>query len=251
MEGLHHARIHPKRPVESLNDKELLCLINACRAYAMGWLRSGRSPAKKVYNETNCQTCHSIGSVRMVKLGNDLRRVTFWCESCQPFQPGEVSSSSTGRSVLSASSRHNHNNPHNDTNPSHPINKNVHPAMNTTIINACPQHGTRSFRIQRVRHKVQNKYRLFGSCRVPGCPYFAWADAHLPTCPTCHQKSILRVSKTERSSGRWFLSCPKSDSNAPGAHKDTNQRGPACKGMFVWATQQHLEPLGKFLTPLL
>lgn len=249
MEGLHRARIHPKRSVENLADEELLCLIDACRVYAMGWLRSGRSPTKKVYNETNCQTCHSIGSVRMVKLGNDLSRVTFWCESCQPLQPGDASSTA-GRGVLTASStRYNHNNPHKDANPSSSQNKNIHSAMSTAIKNACPQHGARCFRIQRVRHKEQNKHRLFGSCRVPGCPYFAWADAHLPTCPTCHQKCILRVSKTERSSGRWFLSCPKSDSNATG--KGINQRGPACKGMFAWATQQHLEPLGKFLTPLL
>lgn len=272
MEGLHHARIHPKRTVDSLADSELLRLIDACRQYAMGWLRAGRAPPKNVYNETNCQTCHSSGSVRMVKLGNDLSRVTFWCESCQPFHPaatiGETPlsqeslhvPSASGRPVLVESDKNKNSNPRiSANNPLSPLLQPTNKKITTnqhfcsTSKHACPQHGGRSFSIRRVRHKEHNKHRLFGTCRIPGCQFFVWADGHLPTCPTCHRKCILRVSKTERTSGRWFLSCSSTSSTSssgrtPNSNTTTTK---SCKGLFAWATPQHLEPLGKFLTPLL
>ena len=84
IEGLHKAGIHPRRFVEGLSREELMKTILECRTYAMGWLSSGRAPTKRVYNQTKCGSCRT-GRVRMVKMGTDLSRVTFWCEKCQPF----------------------------------------------------------------------------------------------------------------------------------------------------------------------
>lgn len=217
IEGLHHAEVNPKRLVKTLSEADLRSVIYHCRQYAMRWLKAGRAPNKRVYNETTCKTCNTFGSVRMVKLGNDLSRVTFWCDQCQPLR----STASSNQPPLSLQRTNNQlsNSNSRTTQPAHTL--------------ACPQHGARSFCIRRVRHKEHNKNRLFGTCKTKGCPYFAWADTHFPSCNKCRKKTILRVSKKEHSGGRWFLSCS------------------SCSGTFAWATPQQLAPLGKFLTPLL
>ena len=243
IEGLHAAKIHPQRTVEHLKDDELDSAIEHCRQYAMEWLRQGRGPPKRVYNETNCGSCQTQGSVRMVKLGHDLKRVTFWCDLCQPRDP---SSSATrkrplteiSQPVYASSSKHPRQQPPASTFQQQEQHQPPQQYGNTRNNQGacCPQHGERSFCVKRVRHKEVNKHRLFGSCRHKACPYFVWMDTHFPNCPSCHKKTILRVSKKEQSSGRWFFSCSSTTCK---------------KGMFAWATPPQLEPLGRFLTPLL
>ena len=248
IEGLHKAKIHPKRQVASLSETELQSVIHHCRQYALKWLQQGRAASKKVYNQTNCQTCGSIGSVRMVKLGiESLSRVTFWCDICQPLMIGK-STVNSSNILVGATKKRPLTSIHqstilvvdnNNTTANNKVVKRNNDGKQTsstrTTKNACPQHGPTTFLIRRVRHKEANRNRLFGTCRVKGCPYFVWADNHFPNCTTCRGKTILRVSKTEHSGGRWFFSCSTK----------------TCKGMFAWATPEQLEPLGTCLTPLL
>eukprot|EP00537_Pseudo-nitzschia_pungens_P019019 CAMPEP_0172405626 /NCGR_PEP_ID=MMETSP1061-20121228/67688_1 /TAXON_ID=37318 /ORGANISM="Pseudo-nitzschia pungens, Strain cf. pungens" /LENGTH=286 /DNA_ID=CAMNT_0013140907 /DNA_START=114 /DNA_END=975 /DNA_ORIENTATION=+ len=53
IEGLHNAGVHPRRLVETLSREELKRVILACRAYALGWLSTGKAPTKQVYNRVN------------------------------------------------------------------------------------------------------------------------------------------------------------------------------------------------------
>jgi len=217
VEGLHLAKIHPQRLVCELSDAEISKIIQECRSYALSWYHTGRSNAiKRVYNQTVCQTCQSA-SVNMVKLGNDLKRVTFWCNVCQP------GSATTLKSCVVQKLR-----------PLH-------------FDEACPTHGTNGLRLKRVRKgDSNNTLRLFRTCSLPKCPYFEWADRHFPQCH-CRVISILRVSKTMNSGGKWFFSCHKSNDPRTKNIK-TKQQG--C-GYFEWASPQHLAPFGKCLTPLL
>ena len=212
IEGLHMAGIHPKRLVSSLSDSEIKNLLENCRVYATEWYKNGRAPPKRVYNLTNCGSCKKP-SVRMVKIGNDLRRVTFWCESCQPFSSSKIWTlnrpSEANKKVQVGTDRY-------------PNNK-----------SCCPQHGERPVVLRRVRKAdSMNRLRLFYTCKHRGCPYFEWADGHLPLC-RCKKKSLLLISKTERTGGRWFLACPKS----------------RC-GHFAWATTSQIIAFGPQLTPL-
>lgn len=213
IEGLHDARVHPKRTVSSLSNEELRAVICHCRSYATRWLRAGRAPIKRVYNQTMCQSCQ--GSVRMQKLGNDLSRVTFWCEACQPPLTicGHKRNSASVQSALVP-----------------PPAKKVARNNNKPLVGVCPQHGSHSVQLKRVRKDGTNKNRLFYACKAMTCQYFAWADGQFPTC--CGRKTLLRVSKTQHSGGKWFLSC-----------RDCSY--------FAWASPQHLEPLQTLLTPLL
>ena len=221
IEGLHRAKVHPKRLVSTLTPEELDDVIFNCRNFAMHWLSSGRAPAKAVYNQTICGTC-SAPSVRMVKLGNDLSRTTFWCEFCQPsnLKPGNKPRKCHGSTSVQAK----------PLDPQHSI-------------SCCPQHRSSPLMLKRVK-KVNStsRNRLFRICKVPACPYFVWADMHFPKC-VCRQITILRVSKTERTGGRWFLSC-RNASTKPG----DGSRG--CQ-FFSWAEDDHLRPFGRSLTPLL
>jgi formamidopyrimidine-DNA glycosylase len=221
IEGLHRSRIHPRRIVSTLSREELKSVICNCRDFAMAWLSSGRAPHKAVYNQTQCGTCRGF-AVRMVKLGNDLSRVTFWCVMCQPLSVNQETSEQNRPQVSLAT-------------------KDASYALNCTP--CCPQHGSASLLLRRVR-KVDssNRNRLFRICKVGSCPYFSWADTHLPSC-RCQQKAILRVSKTERTGGRWFLSCR----NGAKQHPPSNQ---GCS-FFSWADPSHLKSLGRSLTPLL
>lgn len=211
VEGLHQANIHPKRTIASLSDEELQSVVTECRLYARQWLKAGRAPAKLVYNQTTCQSCQ--GMVRMAKLGNDLSRTTFWCPACQPHDTVVVAGQKRNATCAIET-------------PAPKV------ARRATLnpIGACPQHGVRSIQMKRVRKAGRNQNRLFYGCKQKSCPYFAWADVHLRTC--CGRKVLLRVSKTERTGGKWFTSCP------------------SCS-FFAWATPQQLAPIQKHLTPLL
>jgi formamidopyrimidine-DNA glycosylase len=215
VEGLHRAKLHPKRRVENCSDQELDRVIQQCRSYAMDWYKHGRAPRKLVYNQTTCQTCHNM-TVRIEKMGTDLSRTTFWCEHCQPLIQADTKSLSTTTTL-----------------PTYPETTKV-----TDISSAssrllhCPQHGTQTVRLKRVRKQSSpNVGRIFVSCSR--CPaFFQWADRHL-TCVKCSKvHRILRISKTAHSGGKWFLSCPSCQS-------------------FSWAQPADLKPLQDKLTPLL
>lgn len=224
IEGLHRSKVHPKRIVSTLTKDELQAIVLSCREYGMGWLSSGRAPAKAVYNQTVCGTCLTP-SVRIMKLGNDLSRTTFWCESCQPLQRNKENTwfSSATKRVPSQM-------------------KELHTPQSTSC---CPQHNTSPLLLKRVKKaNSANRNRLFRICNVRLCPYFVWADNHFPKC-SCRQTTILRMSKTERTGGRWFLSC-RNVTEKPGDRYST--RG--CK-FFAWAEDAQLKPLGKSLKPLL
>lgn len=238
IEGLHGAGVHPRRLVKDMSRDELRSTIDDCRTYAMGWLHSGRAPTKKVYNQTLCKTCKT-GRVRMVKMGNDLRRVTFWCESCQP----HPSPTSNGMLVDS-----------NTTDRNNSKSLNCQPQTLHRPHPSCPQHGPKRVILRRVRnHASANRNRLFRACAVKGCPYFSWADSHFPNCHCGTMKAILKASKTERTGGRWFLSCAnaafatRTSGSGYGTSKNNNRK--ECS-FFQWATDCQLAPLLKDLSPL-
>ena len=256
MEGLHRSKIHPKQIVSTLSAENLLSLVKNCRDFSMSWLSSGRAPKKEVYNQTICETCRDP-TVRMAKLGKDLSRVTFWCTSCQPLldHENQPPSSSLVSSTTIPSSSPASNNFAN----SYQMHQNEQ-----RTLNGCPQHGSSALVLRRVRKMDSaNRNRLFRACRVGSCPFFTWADSHFPSC-RCNQVSSLRVSKTETTGGRWFLSCRQRS-----ATTNKNQRKHSAKtrrdngvvfqeasatggcNFFAWAEPVHLKALGKCLTPLL
>mmetsp|Transcript_1418 Transcript_1418/g.1933 ORF Transcript_1418/g.1933 Transcript_1418/m.1933 type:complete len:389 (-) Transcript_1418:105-1271(-) len=217
IEGLHKARIHPKRLISSLLEVDLYNIVKECRAYAMGWCRLGHAPQKYVYNQTTCQTC-SQSTVRMIKMGNDLSRVTFWCTECQLLDPNAI----VRKRPRDES----------DENNKSAANEKQSPIFRR----ACTQHGN-TIIFKRVRKMdSNNRQRIFRACRLQGCNFFAWADLHFPYCG-CKKRAVLRVSKTENSGGKWFFSCP------------VEPKG-TC-GFFAWATDKELLPFQGALTPLL
>lgn len=223
IEGLHRARIHPRRTVSALSKEELESVIRNCREYAMAWLSSGRAPKKAVYNQTICGTC-TRETVKMVKMGHDLSRVTFWCTVCQPFSGDKEN---TGQHEIGQQTEH----------------VSLSDAFLRTAP-CCPQHGSASLLLRRVRSvDSPNRNRIFRSCKIRSCPYFSWADSHFPSC-RCQQTTMLRISKTERSGGQWFLSCRHNSGN------NSKQRRSGCS-FFSWAQPAHLKPFGRSLTPLM
>lgn len=233
VESLHLSKVHPRRAVSTLSDAELRRVVSHCRKYSIEWLERGRAPNKMVYNQTQCGTCNNM-SVSMQKLGGGpkmngsnhayMSRTTFWCRLCQPCNGASGSNAvhSSNNDVQSASAP-----------PIPPL---------PTITIACPQHG--GCLLKRVRKSDSpNLNRLFRICKVRQCQYFAWADGGFPSC-RCGRKAILRVSKTERSGGRWFLSCAKGD------RRGSSNSDHGC-GFFEWAKPEVLTPLGPALTPLL
>jgi len=250
IEALHQANIHPRRLVENLTHGELMSTILECRNYAMGWLSNGRAPTKKVYNQTKCVSCR-VGRVRMVKMGTDLSRVTFWCENCQPFVTGAT------RTTLRLPNKENITS-HDEFKKDQIINKKIPTEIEKqkrvlVPLARCPQHGLKTVLLRRVRKIGPNLHRLFRTCRVPGCQYFSfsWADKHLPYCSSCRCQTVLRVSKTDRTGGRWFLSCsngsrsPLKKSNS----KESSNASQACS-FFQWATPSQLAPFADRLSPL-
>lgn len=243
IESLHNSKIDPRKIVSSLKDAELRRIIRHSRKFSMDWFKSGRAGKKLVYNQTVCGTCKGM-TVKMQKIGGSsgdgnnnnsgkghafMSRVTFWCTVCQPLNaPGEDG-------LL--------NRPHD---PSNLGNLSSNAASTTSTTNRpqqqCPQHGTRFLNLCRSRKGNQNTLRIFFTCKR-GCQYFAWADSQFSNCG-CGKKAVLRISKTARSGGKWFLCCAQGDKSS----SSNNSNG--C-GHFKWAKDEHLAPLRSLLTPLL
>lgn len=223
IESLHRARVDPRRSVVDLSDAELRRIIRNTRQYSMDWLQTGRAGTKQVYNRTECGTCR--GPVKMCKLGGGgdsmdgqtayMARTTFWCTTCQA--DGHRQPSTSDRQHVAATAR-----------DDRPV--------------LCPQHGERLIKLARVRKDNLNTLRIFYTCKHRSCQHFEWADKKFPTCK-CGRKTILRVSKTTNSGGRWFLCCPLGDRRSGG-----NPKG--C-GHFEWASENQLAPFRSLLTPLL
>jgi len=252
IESLHNSKIDPRRIVSSLTDAELRRLVRHTRKFSMDWLKSGRAGSKLVYNQTTCGTCRGM-TVKMQKIGGSsnnsdgsnngtgkghafMSRVTFWCTVCQPLNvtggdAGSLKASSNSATNL-GNAIGNGNNSNNAT-----VTANRPQAQ-------CPQHGLKSIKLCRARKGNQNNVlRIFYTCKIRGCQFFNWADASFSNC-RCGKKTILRVSKTERSGGRWFLCCASGDSSTKG-------NGSNGCGHFEWAKDDHLEPIRSRLTPLL
>ncbi|KAL7527808.1 hypothetical protein ACHAWF_002314 [Thalassiosira exigua] len=241
IESLHQSGIDPRRVVSSLSDAELRRLVRNTRMYSMDWLNTGRAGTKRVYNQTSCGTCQGM-TVKMQKMGGAtgaggsksehafMSRVTFWCTVCQP-------------ATVSQQNR----NPPLSTNSDIRA-KNGNALNTTTIANRpqaqCPQHGSKSIKLCRVRKGNRNVLRIFFTCKFRGCQFFSWADGQFPNCRCDGHKAIMRVSKTEKSGGRWFLCCASGDRS----NKDSRSNG--C-GVFEWAKEENLAPLRSHLTPLL
>lgn len=227
VEGLHNARIHPKKPLSVLTELELSCVIVSCKEYAMKWLQTGRAPVKRVYNQTICGTCQNA-SVRICRVGGS-NRTTFWCKKCQVINVSSMSDESnridnhiSSVQQIAESS----------------LKKNGHQSHVGTIGKVCPNHGPSKMALKRCRKIGVNENRIFYSCNAKGCNFFCWADFNFPRCK-CEKRAILRISKTEKTGGRWFFSCSKHDGRMNGCH------------FFEWAESKHLERFGQLLTPLL
>jgi formamidopyrimidine-DNA glycosylase len=207
IEGLHRSNLNPLDSVSSLSKEDLARVVLACRDYAMQWYKQGRSPVKFVYNQASCQTCSS--QVKIQKVGGDLSRTTFWCVMCQPMkiEAGHVPKKSL------------------DTHTVVPKCSEPEPPKME-----CPQHGPKRCKLRRVRKSTTtNQDRIFLCCQVHNCPYFQWADTHFRQC--CGVP-VLRISKTVKTGGKWFLSCHR------------------CQ-FFEWAKPKDLAPIACRLTPLL
>lgn len=241
VESLHKSGIDPRRSVGSLADAELRRLVRHARKFSVDWLRSGRAGPKLVYNQTACGTCRGT-TVKMQKIGGSgdgggasgagrghsfIARVTFWCTACQPLATGAARRPLETPSIPDGSGR-----PHGRT-----LAGNKPQAQ-------CPQHGLSSVKLCRARKgKQENALRIFYTCKIRGCPFFNWADAAFPRC-RCGRRTVLRVSKTAASGGRWFLCCASGD-------KSTRGNGSDGCGHFEWASDVHLSGIRPLLTPLL
>lgn len=254
IESLHRARIDPRRQVSSLSDIELRRIVRHVRKFSMDWLNTGRAGVKMVYNQTVCGTCRGM-SVKMQKIGGHrggsssfkvnglISRVTFWCTTCQPITiEGDVLNGSISNSMTNTANKEETSIFSSTQGISSSNSMSALGQMAQTCVARCPQHGQKSVKLFRARNSTkQNSLRIFFTCKYKDCKYFDWADAHFPSCK-CGLKTVLRVSKTERSGGHWFLSCPQGDK------KSGNRHG--C-GHFEWAKAEHLTPLGSLLSPLL
>mmetsp|Transcript_44249 Transcript_44249/g.86856 ORF Transcript_44249/g.86856 Transcript_44249/m.86856 type:complete len:467 (+) Transcript_44249:100-1500(+) len=242
VEGLHMAKVDPRRSVVSLSDAEVRRIVAFCRRYSMDWQRSGRAPEKHVYNRTVCGTCGGA-TVSMRKIGghvgsspdaghNHMSRTTFWCTLCQPADDGPGDAARPNNMLQM--NAHQRALSHESRTASQQL-----LLLRPHLDRQCPEHGPRRTILRRVKKEgSSNLSRIFRTCQARDCQFFAWADGHLPEC-RCGRRSVLRVSKTEKSGGRWFLGCSKGKGNSS-----------AC-GYFVWAANNHLDPLGSLLTPLL
>eukprot|EP00571_Detonula_confervacea_P005712 CAMPEP_0172325546 /NCGR_PEP_ID=MMETSP1058-20130122/54332_1 /TAXON_ID=83371 /ORGANISM="Detonula confervacea, Strain CCMP 353" /LENGTH=446 /DNA_ID=CAMNT_0013042125 /DNA_START=47 /DNA_END=1384 /DNA_ORIENTATION=- len=231
IESLHKSKIDPRKIVSSLTDAELRRIIRHSRKYSMDWLKSGRAGNKLVYNQTVCGTCQGM-TVKMQKIGGSssdgnnnvsgkghafMSRVTFWCTVCQP-----RNASGEDDGLLKIPS-----DPSNLGNMIGEGNSSSKAAKTTDRPTAqCPQHGLKSLKLCRVRKGNQNTLRIFFTCKLKGCQYFAWADNQFSNC-RCGKKAVLRVSKTERSGGKWFLCCALGD-------KSMKSNIPNGCGHFEW-----------------
>jgi len=241
IEGLHDARVHPKRPLKSLTREELYDVIVSCRTYAMTWFRKGRSPPKRVYNQTLCGTC-AQNSIAIEKLGST-DRTTFWCKVCQTMDSnldGNQLSSISDGFKLNVENDSIIDLPSACTTSIDPIT--VVPSKTLKLRKVCSLHGPNLLVLRRCR-KGMNQQRIFFACKMKNCKYFCWADVSFPSCK-CGKRVLMRISKTEHSGGKWFFSCAQS-------HGDKGKRSGTC-GYFQWVEQEFLDQtFGHLLTPLL
>lgn len=258
IESLHRSLVDPRKIVNTLSDQELRRIVRHTRKFSMDWLNTGRAGTKLVYNQTVCGTCGGM-TVKMQKIGGGgdrntsgngrafMSRVTFWCTACQPLSSSLAAGNASNKENFVQHSTMGTTQPFSNQQHSSNINNNSAPVASQVQplrCNAqCPQHGTKSIKLCRTRNSnSQNTLRIFFTCKLKGCQYFSWADATFPFCP-CEKKTVLRVSKTERSGGRWFLCC------SLGFDKSSKDKN-GC-GHFDWAKEEHLAPLGSHLSPLL
>ena len=252
VETLHRSQVDPRRKVGNLSDAELRRIVRHARMFSMDWLNTGRAGTKLVYNQTVCGTCKGM-TVKMQKIGGGsdtdtsgkanglMSRVTFWCFVCQPAT--NKSSTTTVQDAVPqtiASTANKENSTQQSKNQAAVVVATS--SQGLTCFTQCPQHGEKFIKLCRTRNSTkQNNLRIFFTCRNRGCNFFSWADSRFPNCK-CGCKVVLRVSKTERSGGKWFLCCARAD------RKSGNNDG--C-GHFEWAKPEHLAPLGPHLSPLL
>lgn len=227
VEGLHEARIHPKRMLSSMSSNELSTAILACQRYAMKWFTDGRAPWKMVYNQTICGTCKEI-SVRICRVGGT-NRTTFWCSRCQPMN-ANVQVHSISNTIT----------PFN-TNDQITTKKDSNGTAELATIypkKICPNHGPNKVILRRCKKSGDNEQRIFYTCKERGCNYFCWADTNFPSCK-CGKRAVLRVSKTDKTGGRWFFFCARRGMKVTGC------------GYFLWTEKKYLDRYGQLLTPLL
>ena len=282
VEGMHEARIHPQRTLQSLSRSELEDVISCSKEYAMKWLRSGKSPIKFVYNESICGTCIQR-SVRICRVGGT-NRTTFWCGNCQTMENASISISTITQAhaaavraseALAAGGEHEHEN-ENEYALQERMNHESSPITNVTNIGptqqsqsqsssstqtkmirkVCPTHGPSSVILRRCKKKGINEQRIFYTCKSRGCNFFCWADGGFPTCK-CHgankSRAVLRISKTNKTGGRWFFFCAKRKGESGGGGGGGGRsggNGNGC-GYFQWAEDKYLDRYGHLLTPLL
>ena len=251
VETLHRSQIDPRRKVGNISDAELRRIVRHARKFSMDWLNTGRAGTKLVYNQTVCGTCKGM-TVKMQKIGggNDtdtsgkanglMSRVTFWCFACQPATTNISNVTTQDFSQTSFSTANKDNSTQQFRNQATLVS--TLSRTGPSCLTQCPQHGEKFIKLCRTRNSTkQNNLRIFFTCRNRGCNFFSWADSRFPNCK-CGCKTILRVSKTEKSGGRWFLCCARADK------KSGNNDGCA---HFEWAKPEHLTPLGSHLSPLL
>ena len=237
VEGLHEARIHPKRMLSSMNSNELSTVILACQKYAMKWFTDGRAPWKMVYNQTICGTCKEL-SVRICRVGGT-NRTTFWCSRCQPMNPNvqvhsisnTIINTPTSMSTSMSASANGQITTTSKSNGTNELATNIPKKI-------CPNHGPKKVILRRCKKNGVNEHRIFYTCQERGCNYFCWADTNFPSCK-CGKRAVLRVSKTDKTGGKWFFFCARRGMKVTGC------------GYFLWAEKKYLDRYGQLLTPLL
>lgn len=254
VESLHRSLVDPRRRVSDLSDAELRRIVRHARQYSMDWLKTGRAGTKLVYNQTVCGSCKGM-TVKMQKIGGGdegessgrnvlMSRVTFWCFVCQPAKMHNNTADRTvSNQVTTSNNNENAMQQHAQVAAASCSTAAIQQQQlnETSLIVQCPQHGTKSIKLCRVRNSTkQSNLRIFFTCKCRGCNFFSWADNKFPSCK-CGPKAALRVSKTATSGGCWFLCCAKAD------RKSGNN---GC-GHFEWAKPEQLAALGQYLTPLL
>lgn len=194
-EALHRAGVLPTSTVSSINDVTLMKVVRHCRLYSIAWQRSGRAPAKLVYDRTQCGSCGGV--VKMTRVGPGGGRPTFSCLEC-------VGNGGTNKNVTKKRKRPTEKSP---TEPPQP--------------GSCCNHPKAS-KLARVKKTGANQYRLFFTCRARDCNHFVWADATFGKCE-CDKIAGLRICKKDgRNTGRWFFTCRERECNHFGwASKET------------------------------
>lgn len=243
VEGLHDARVNPKRILKTLLKDDLYNIIMSCRTIALIWLKSGKSPPKRVYNQTVCGTC-ARESIAMAKVGQT-DRTTFWCRYCQTMESGIF--------VLGEDPK-NRKYEANDIDEIHDVEGTVCTKSSSSSLpsscdphwipklrKVCSIHGPDGIVLRRCRKGIHEQ-RIFFSCKVRNCNYFCWADGSFPSC-TCGKRVVMRISKTETSGGKWFFHCSE--------RKDAKDGKRSSCGYFKWVDEESKKGFGHLLTPLL